>query len=203
MKFFDALGLGSLGVRSPSPSLSELTGWGSLGGSDFWACFPKHSVIPGIPAVLWLENEMFLAFSCIDRWLVSQDLILCRAVKCWSVRAYLQRSSVMFWTRRRRPSLAQGFATAVHGVGIEDWAWPKVSHLTGQWVEWSCRVSCRSKSHAYSAGLPQMSWCRALGWDEIKSQHDDHKFQLQVEMLLFSSVWKFWVALRRSPNDCE
>ena len=38
----------------------------------------------------------------------------------------------MFWTRRRRPSLAQGLAVAVRGVGIEDWASPKVSHLTGQ-----------------------------------------------------------------------
>ena len=96
-------------------------------------------------------------------------MILCRAVKCWSVRAYLQRSSVMFWTRRRRPFLAQGLAVAVRGVGIEDWASPKISHLTGQWVEWSCRASCRIQVPCtLRAGLPQMSWWQSfeLRWNK-------------------------------------
>ena len=77
----------------------------------------------------------------------------------------------MFWTRRRRPSLAQGSAATVHGVGIEDWAPPKVSHFTGQEVEWSCQVSCRIQAPHHHpqvpctlrVGLPQILWWQSFG----------------------------------------
>lgn len=103
--------------------------------------------------------------------------------------AYLQRSSVTFWTRGLVPCLA---VCQLQQPVMQEWGTAldlRVSTPLGGWGL-RCRVSCRivypsprSPTHC------KQDCCRLCGgrpvlWGALKIQHHYHKFQLQTVQLL-------------------